>query len=551
MNIHDTHRRVRLSISLLTLCAALMVGIGLVLTGPAAATLAQSPCGDTEVVVAGDTLIEIAERCNTTVDALLAANPGITETTELEIGRVLAIPPEDPNAPIIYTVQPGDWLSRLALRYNTTVAAILAANPEITNPNLIQVGDQILIPLNGRTLNPSVVIAPQAGVPGSQIQVTASGYPTNTEILIGLGEAEAEPMISERVTTDAQGAATMTFTVPEDAQANQRYTVLAYVPVENGARDTSSEFIVVSGDEAAPDQQPTPEPEPTAEAQPATETQPITQTESITQTQAVTETESITETEAVTETESITETQAVTETELPSTVQISPVTGPPGTALELSAVGLPANSTIYIGAGPTGTGYDIIAAGETNDNGELNRTVRIPELAEAGEEWSIALAPSDSADSFVSNPFLVTPEVEDEENPDLFTSTNIYLIALEDNGSTGMQVGCGDSVVPVQIEIEPTLGVLRAAIQQLLAIDDRFYGEGALYNALYRSDLSIDEISLTDGVATIELSGDVSLGGVCDTPRFKAQLRQTALQFFTVDEVIIYINGELLDDVVQ
>ena len=45
-----------------------------------------------------------------------------------------------------YTVQPGDWLAAIARRYNTTVPAILAANPQITDSNSIQPGITIVLP---------------------------------------------------------------------------------------------------------------------------------------------------------------------------------------------------------------------------------------------------------------------------------------------------------------------------------------------------------------------------------------------------------------------
>jgi hypothetical protein len=47
------------------------------------------------------------------------------------------------------------------------------------------------------------------------------------------------------------------------------------------------------------------------------------------------------------------------------------------------------------------------------------------------------------------------------------------------------------------------------------------------------------------------LSGDLSLGGVCDTPRLRQQLRQTLLQFPQVDQVELFINGEPLEDVLS
>lgn len=48
-----------------------------------------------------------------------------------------------------YIVQRGDTLSAIARRFNTTVSAILAANPEITDPNVIFPGQVIIIPSPG------------------------------------------------------------------------------------------------------------------------------------------------------------------------------------------------------------------------------------------------------------------------------------------------------------------------------------------------------------------------------------------------------------------
>lgn len=52
----------------------------------------------------------------------------------------------DPGKGTTYTVKKGDTLSAIAKRYGTTVDAILKANPNIKNPNLIKVGQVIVIP---------------------------------------------------------------------------------------------------------------------------------------------------------------------------------------------------------------------------------------------------------------------------------------------------------------------------------------------------------------------------------------------------------------------
>ncbi len=52
----------------------------------------------------------------------------------------------DPGAGVDYTVKKGDTLTSIAKKYGTTVQALLEANPQIKNPNLIKVGQVIKIP---------------------------------------------------------------------------------------------------------------------------------------------------------------------------------------------------------------------------------------------------------------------------------------------------------------------------------------------------------------------------------------------------------------------
>ncbi len=127
----------------------------------------------------------------------------------------------------------------------------------------------------------------------------------------------------------------------------------------------------------------------------------------------------------------------------------------------------------------------------------------------------------------------------------------IYLIGLEDNGNSGQLVGCGDSAIAVSVEIAPTKEVLRASLEKLLSLKEQYYGQSGLYNAMYQSDLQIEHISLDNGKAEINLTGTMMLGGECDNPRVEAQLTSTVLQFSTIQEVSITINGVPLKDVLS
>jgi|GEM_PF-91996 len=104
-------------------------------------------------VMTGDTLFTIAQKYGTTVSAILAINPQITDPALIYPGQIICVPGNPPPPPpacppnsFAYTVRTGDTLFSIAQRYGTTVAAILAINPQITDPSLIYPGQVICVP---------------------------------------------------------------------------------------------------------------------------------------------------------------------------------------------------------------------------------------------------------------------------------------------------------------------------------------------------------------------------------------------------------------------
>lgn len=99
-------------------------------------------------IKAGDTLFQLARTYGTTVNAIIAVNPGINPTA-LRVGQTICIPGTAPVAcpdgSFTYVIQRGDNLFAIARRYGTTVSAITAVNPGI-NPNMLQIGQAICIP---------------------------------------------------------------------------------------------------------------------------------------------------------------------------------------------------------------------------------------------------------------------------------------------------------------------------------------------------------------------------------------------------------------------
>ena len=105
-----------------------------------------SPTPDTGsikyTVQEGDSLWKIAQRYGTTVEAIKSLN-GLTGDL-LNIGQVLQIPASQPGPSIRYTVRPGDSLWLIAQRYNTTVDAIKKLN-NLTS-DILNIGQVLQIP---------------------------------------------------------------------------------------------------------------------------------------------------------------------------------------------------------------------------------------------------------------------------------------------------------------------------------------------------------------------------------------------------------------------
>lgn len=106
------------------------------------------------VVLRGDTLRIIANRYGISLWSLIAANPQIPDPNWIYAGMTIHIPSTSwapyypslpPPASNTYIVQHGDTLRIIAARFGTTWQSIAALNPQLWNPNLIYPGQVIRI----------------------------------------------------------------------------------------------------------------------------------------------------------------------------------------------------------------------------------------------------------------------------------------------------------------------------------------------------------------------------------------------------------------------
>jgi spore germination protein GerM len=421
---------------------------------------------------------------------------------------------------------------------------------------------------------PTVAVSPAEGPPGTEIQALAAGFPPEVEVEVAIGQQGSDPNLVLSGTTDGEGSFSTALAIPSTAEPGQEWVVV--VTGEEGAEATSNVFQVT-----VPEYEPAVSISPDS-GPPGTEVELVAQDfppEAIVEIGVGPENSEyevvdtmetgpegslnssvavpgfaepgarwvvvvVTEDGAY---EGVSNVFEVEEVDYQGTVAIAPTSGAPGTEVEVVARGFPPNAPVEIGIGRVDSEYDVVANGQTDGDGRVSTQIVIPSFVEPEDRWVIVVAAENPPVTAVSDEFDVLAVATPTPGGDLFTSTDIYLIAVGDDGQRGQEIGCDDSVVPVEVAIEPTIAPLTAALNRMLSIETRTYADTGLYNVFYQSNLTLDTVRIENGRAVIGLTGALQLGGVCDEPRVRAQLRQTALQYATVDEVSIFINGTPLD----
>lgn len=234
----------------------------------------------------------------------------------------------------------------------------------------------------------------------------------------------------------------------------------------------------------------------------------------------------------------------------PATVAIFPAGGPPGSTVTVLANGLPANTPVVVGFGPLGAAPIITSSATSGAYGDLQAQTNVaPGAIPGSAPWVVSLTVGGQP-AGTSLPFtIVNPPAPGPTAPPpqtMFDRAYIYLIAPGDNGASGELVGCGDTLVPVEVQFAPTVAPMTAAYQHLLGVPPGDYGQSGLTNTLGNSNLTLQGVNIQNRQAIIQLSGSLAIAGVCDVPRVQAQLERVALQFHTVDSVQVFINGQPL-----
>jgi LysM repeat protein len=203
-------------------------------------------CNNSYVVRRGDSLLAIAKRCQMTLTELLAANPGINQSSIIYPGQVLRIVPgaKTPALPNTYTVQSGDTLSTIAERFDTTVKELIRVNSEILDPRFIYI-DQVLR-LPGDISGSRIGLSANAVLPGYAIHVVVYGFPANADIdfRIGLTGGPYTAVTNGLTNENGEGAGYVTF--PTTVKAGQKWEVQVLTTEIRDGMQVISEEITIS-----------------------------------------------------------------------------------------------------------------------------------------------------------------------------------------------------------------------------------------------------------------------------------------------------------------
>lgn len=302
-----------------------------------------------------------------------------------------------------YVVLPGDTLSEIADKCGTTVQDILAINPSIENPQDIFVGQVISIPPPLEIVPPTVAISPVCGPPGSTLSLLSSGYPANTSVAIMAGPKGQAASTIAHITSDSFGRIDTAIGISTSAVTQQAWLITTE------AKSGSATFKGVSTDFWVT----VPAPNPNAAFTYTVQTGDTLAGIAVKVNRTVPALQSanpgITFSTPLIPGQAI---RVPAQTASTPVTMLSPACGPAGAQLQVTGNGFPAAMMVNLSLGPYLGDYLPAGSALANTNGTFTAPISFSQTAAVGQNWAVvARTASTPVVSSMSNLYPVTPPV--------------------------------------------------------------------------------------------------------------------------------------------
>ncbi|BBI32550.1 LysM peptidoglycan-binding domain-containing protein [Cohnella abietis] len=115
------------------------------------------------MVKQGDSLYSIAKKYNVSLEDIIKANPEISNPDVIDVGMKVKVPSQSkPALEVIHhhIVQQGDTLWKLSKAWGIQLVDLIKANPQLKNPNALLTGEVVNIPktANGTAVSPAATM---------------------------------------------------------------------------------------------------------------------------------------------------------------------------------------------------------------------------------------------------------------------------------------------------------------------------------------------------------------------------------------------------------
>lgn len=226
------------------------------LAGLFASPASAEACGSTYTVQKGDYLMKIAQTCGISYDALLAANPQIKDPNIIRVGQVLRI---DPKAALpdsssgSSTSNTSGWEYTVVkgdTLYKISVRFGVSAR-DLINANP-QLDDPSLLTVGQKLRIPyssstgMVTLSTTRARAGATVEVKVKGFPANMDIDFRLGKEGEAYSVVVDGRTDAEGKASAKITIPSSAKSGEKWLVKVLTTGMANGREATSALITIT-----------------------------------------------------------------------------------------------------------------------------------------------------------------------------------------------------------------------------------------------------------------------------------------------------------------